>query len=317
MSKRKWILIGVLASVLWAAFAGISYYREMQSRAAGFGQLSYRVCMSEPEAADASVAKGCEERRATEESHWIEMDGGYAKNVVFAALLPIPFIWIGGYTLLMLGRIQLAGFRSVVPWSTMGRVRKALTVGWLGVFAAAVMFAAMSYMTAITELRVPVGLGSPLMVIATGVNHDNLMVTGTWTRHGIDKKSEMGYPLQVSRIICNRPQGICTEAIAEVADATLLAPQLIEHEITSWANGVVTYTDESLCGTETYSINIETKSVSGIGRAAHDDIQFCKAHPPTEREWAYTMETGFDVYWKLRQASRPAALRFLQSLFGN
>jgi hypothetical protein len=150
------------------------------------------------------------------------------------------------------------------------------------------------------------------------------MVEGTWTRHGRDQGSEMGYPLQVSKIICNRGQGICTEAIAEVAEqgkngstSTLLAPQLIEHEITSWANGVITYTDDSLCATEIYSINIETKSVSGIGRAAHDDIQFCKANPPTEREWTYKMERGFDVYWKLRQANRPPFLRVVQSIFGN
>jgi hypothetical protein len=116
------------------------------------------------------------------------------KNVAFMALAPIPFGWLAAYILLMLCRIQVAGFRAVFPWNSLSRTRKLAVYGCGAALAGVCLISTLTILNLYAETRVPVGLGTPVMVNDMG--GETVTAEGTWTRHGNSPGSAMGYPLQ-------------------------------------------------------------------------------------------------------------------------
>ncbi|MET3109475.1 hypothetical protein AAKU58_004332 [Oxalobacteraceae bacterium GrIS 1.18] len=163
--------------------------------------------------------------------------------------------------------------------------------------------------------RMPVALSPFLDVIKTG--NDMVRASGTWTRHGATEGSAMGYPLQTSTIDCYRPENRCVEARASVA-GNVLTSEVVQHEVQSWTDAAIVIKDTELCVEEVYTIDLNTKSVSGAGRRINSDTPYCKLSPASkaEGEWTYRMENGFPVYWDIRRKARPWPLRVIQSLFG-
>jgi hypothetical protein len=319
MKKNNWLILGVALSVLWAVAAGLHQHDADVAAAKTFANFAYKACIGSPENSGPAGARTCDQARQDNLATWMKNSGA---NVAVAALAPIPVGWLAGYILLTLWRIQVIGFRGVFPWSSLTRARKLAVFGCGAAVAAASFMLALTMLNLYADARVPVGLSSSMTVFSVG--DDTVYAQGTWTRHGDSPGSEMGYPLQTSTIICNRPARRCREARATVAEAetdggasTLLSPELFEFEVSSWDNGVITYRDEGLCTSESYTIDTNTESVTGLGRAINEENQWCKSHPATEREWTYRMEDGFKVYWPLRQARRPALLKIIQSFFGN
>ena len=318
MSRKKWIFLGVALSIAWALIAGFRQHNETVANANNFADFAYKVCIASPAKVGAAGIEACKQERAEHLATWMANDD---ENVAFIALAPLPVGWLAGFILIMVWRIQVAGFRAVVRWGSLNRIRKLAVIGCGVAIAAGCFIFALTILNLYAETRTPVGLGSTVMVFESG---DSVNVEGTWTRHGNSPGSEMGYPLQISRIVCTRSQNRCTEAKASVAEAgkngganTLLTPELTDYEVTSWANGIITYGSDDLCASESFSIDTNTKAVSGLGRATHEDEKYCNLHPPTDREWTYRMEDGFKVYWNVRQANRPLALKVVQSFFGD
>jgi hypothetical protein len=151
-------------------------------------------------------------------------------------------------------------------------------------------------------------------VIKTG--DDLVQVRGTWTRHGRSEKSEMGYPLQTSTIECYRTVRRCTEARASVS-GNLLSSELVEYEVQSWTKESIVLRNDGMCFEEIYTIDLNTKVVSGAGRRVNGAEDYCKLSPSDETEWSYRMEKGFPVYWDIKMKARPAMLKIIQSFFGN
>ena len=172
----------------------------------------------------------------------------------------------------------------------------------------------MTVMNLYVDTEVPVALSPFMDVMKTG--DDMVRVKGTWTRQGRTEKSAMGYPSQTSTIDCNRPERRCTEARASVS-GNVLTSELVEYDVRSWTKESIVLKNDGLCAEETYTIDLNTKAVSGAGRRVNSDKDYCKLSPSDETEWSYRMETGFPVYWDMRMKARLAALRILQSFFGN
>jgi hypothetical protein len=66
-----------------------------------------------------------------------------------------------------------------------------------------------------------------------------------------------------------------------------------------------------------YTIDLNTKVVSGAGHKTNQDTPGCKMNPDDRPTWTYQLVKGFDVYWALRSKARPLPVRIIQSLFGN
>ena len=306
-----WQRIGVALSILWAVAAGIHTRNEDVERSENFVKFAYKVCSDGKMVAHDADLSSCEKEKAVNTDTWMKDSD---KNVAFAALAPIPFGWIAGLILVYSWRIQAAGIRSTLNWTQMSRVKRGLAV-LCGVFLfGGLLLAAMTVMNLYVGTEVPVALSPFMDVMKTG--DDMVRVKGTWTRQGRTEKSSMAYPLQTSTIDCYRQEHRCTEARAYVS-GNLLTSDLVEYDIKSWTKESIVLKNDGLCVSETYTIDLNTKAVSGAGHRVNGDTDYCKLSPAEETEWSYRMEKGFPVYWDVRSKARPAALRVIQSFFGH
>lgn len=99
----------------------------------------------------------------------------------------------------------------------------------------------------------------------------------------------------------------------------VLTSEVVEHDVQSWTDQSIVIKDINLCVEEVYTIDRNTKTVSGVGRRINSDTTFCKLSPAAagETEWGYRMENGFPIYWDVRSKARPWPLRVIQSFFGH
>jgi hypothetical protein len=137
-------------------------------------------------------------------------------------------------------------------------------------------------------------------------------------REGATEGSNMGFPLQTSRINCNRERHRCSEARASVSFGNLLVADLVEYEIESWSDTTIVFKDESICGSTVFTIDRKTEAVNGVGHLTNMDTDYCKRFvTTTEKNWTFHLTDGFKVYWEQRQKARPLPLRLFQALFRN
>jgi hypothetical protein len=311
MRLNDWQRLGVVLSVVWVVGAAIHTHNADVERAEDFAKLSYKVCTDARLLAHDSDLSNCIRKRA--ESLQTSMSGSNA-NVAIVALVPIPFGWLAAFILLYAGRAQVVGFRAVVPWRILSLPRKTF-VAFCALTSLAAAFLALAWILNLyTDLQVPVALSPFKGVIRTGENW--VTVEGTWTRSGVAAGSSMGYPLQTSRIECNKEGRRCTEARAYVSE-NLLESDLVEYEVESWTAASIVLTKGDLCTAEVFTIDLNTEAVSGAGHRINKDNEFCKTYASTEERWTYQLSNGFAVYWEQRQKARPLPLRIIQTLFGN
>lgn len=305
--------LGIALSILWAVVAAIHTHRADVDRAEDLSKFAYKVCSdSKMLAKDADLSR-CDKEKADHIATWMKDSN---ENVALAALVPIPIGWLAGFILLYIWRIQVAGFRATVPWFGLSRPKKGFAIFCFVTVAAGLLFASITAMNLYVDTQVPVALSPLLDVIKTG--EDLVHVSGTWTRQGDAKSSAIGEPLQTSTIECNRAENRCTEAKASLA-GNVLTSEVVEHDVQSWTNEAVVLKDTFPCAEEIYTIDLNTKAVSGAGHRINNDTPLCKLSPAAtgEAEWRYRMESGFPVYWEMRRKARPWPLRVIQSLFGN
>ena len=121
-------------------------------------------------------------------------------------------------------------------------------------------------------------------------------------------------PLQTSQINCDRTAGRCREAKASVSvgSVNLLNAELIEYEIASWSPTTVVFKldDPSHCVVETFTIDLLTKSVNGIGRVTKEATYNTKCKYAEEKGWSYHLVNGRELAWEQRKkASRYCGVR--------
>jgi hypothetical protein len=311
MRLTGWQRLGIALSVIWALGAGIRTHNTDVAAADNFDKFAYKVCSDGKLVAHDSDLSSCSQEREENLVTWMKNSNA---NVAIAALAPIPFGWLAGFILLYVGRAQVVGFRAVVPWATLTSPKKVFVVFCVLASFAAALDGLTVVMNLYVDTQVPLGLGVKAMVIRTG---DNLVtVEGTWTRSGPTEGSSMGYPLQTSRIECNKEERRCTEARASVG-GTVLMSDLVEYDVESWTASSIVLRLDAPCATSVFTIDLNTNAVSGAGHATNNDTALCKMYPDKEESWNYQLSDGFKIYWAQRQKSRPLPLRLIQTLFGN
>jgi hypothetical protein len=233
--------------------------------------------------------------------------------------LTIPPLWLFGFILLYFIRAQIAGFRTVVPWSSLTLLKKAVVAGCAFVSFVALTFAAMEVLNLYVDTKVPVALSPFLDVIQA--SDEFVRAKGTWVRTDL-RNDTIADPLQISQIDCQKQDMQCVEANAYVTTGHLLGVDLRTFHVKSWTKNAIVFVGEELCGTTVYTIDLNTKAVSGGGHLTNQDADFCKSGNKLlgitpKDNWTLLLSNGFDVYWGMRMKARPWSLRFIQTLFGN
>jgi hypothetical protein len=299
--------------MLWALGAGIHTRYADVERADNFAKFAYKVCSDSKLLALAydSDLSSCAQEREKNLEIWMKGSGA---NVAIAALAPIPFGWLTAFILLYVGRAQVVGFRAVVRWATLTWPKKAFVVFCALASLAAVLFGLTAILNLYVDAQVPVGLSPFKDMINTEGNR--VIATGTWTRSCSTEGSSVMNPLQASRIECSKEEGRCTEARASLA-GKVLTSELIGYDVESWTAAAIVLRLDDLCATEVFTIDLNTKAVSGAGHLVNKNDAYCKIYGGKEENWTYQLSNGFKVYSEQRQKARPLPLRLIQTLFGN
>lgn len=311
--SRGWIILGIVISIVWAVGAWHNSQQAALKSAQSFGALTYKTCTNDQLLNHDTNLATCAQKRDRSVEKWLK-DGNYTANSLFIAFAPIPFIWLAGVILLYFARAQVVGFREVLPWRNLNIAKRTLVVLCSCFAFAVIAFGVIALLNLYVDAKVPV---SPAAWAAnvTSDSIDIVTVTGTWVRTDLTNDS-IANPIQTSKIECDRLQGKCIESTAYVND-TLLGTDLRTFNIAKWTPDEIIFTDENLCATTIYTIDLHTRVVSGAGHLTNQGTTLCKMNFDGKAHWSLLLSNGFDVYWKLHQQARPWLLRTIQSLFGN
>ena len=312
MRFNRWVGIGFLLSIIWAVGAAVHTHNDDVEHADHFVKLAYQTCATSKNLANDADLSSCEAERKANQITWME---GSNKGAAFVALAPLPFAWLGVFILVYVIRAQIAGFHAVVPWSTLTRSKKWF-VGFCCLSSAlALLLVIVIALNAYVDSKVPVGMASFQDFTKTG---DGLVtVTGTWTRTDLaDTTDTLASPLQTSKIECDKAANRCTEAQASVSGTTLMT-DLVSYDIQSWTPDAIVMVRDEFCATEVFTIDLNTKAVTGAGHTTHETDAFCMSNKSEKNTWSFQLGNGFKTYWELRQRARPMPLRVIYSFFGN
>ena len=316
MRLNKLLLFAIILSVLWAIGMAIHTHNDSMERANGAADFAEGVCKDTQMVQHNTDISSCTLKRQESLALYTEQE---PLNSIMAGIVPLPFLWMAGFVLLYIYRIQRAGYRSVVHWSIYGRGKKSFVV-FTWIFTSIVLlFGLTNYLNLITDKRVPVTVGGGLYIYRDNDNN-YADVEGTWTRSGRDEGSAIAFPLQRSKITCWRQTGHCVESRAYVFN-DLMAVDTDNFDIKSWTQDTLTFVNEQMCASETYTVDFANKSVTGGGHRTNDQRPYCNMNggliKNPEQNWQYQMVDGMKVYWEEHKKARPWLLRFIQACFGN
>ena len=276
MRLKHWVRIGIVLSVVWMVGSAVHTYNGYVERADNFVKLAYEACASSKQIKNDTDLSSCEVERKAHRTTWM---AGSGEGAAFVALAPLPFAWLAVFILVYMIRAQIVGFRAVVPWNTLTRAKRCF-VGFCCLSCALVILTGfVAVLNLYVDTQVPVGMTSFQDLTKTGDGF--VTVTGTWTRTDLTDDS-IADPLQTSKIECDKAANKCTEGLAFVSGTTLMA-DVIDNDIQSWTSDAIVMRRDDLCATEIFTIDLNTKAVTGAGHATHQTDAFC-AMNHTERK---------------------------------
>jgi hypothetical protein len=125
---------------------------------------------------------------------------------------------------------------------------------------------------------------------------------GTWTIEG----DQQAFPLQTTEIDCWQPSRTCTSGTAQVSARDVLTVNIGRLPVIEWTDSHVVFVDESpTCVRYTYTINVATKSVTGVRQPKTVANGAGLGCDELKSELRLTMRSGFDVWYPLDQAALP------------
>ena len=303
--------VALALSVAFALVAGFQSYEAAVASANDFAAFAFKTCARASNAATTGELSTCNRERASNVSTWME---GAFKNAAFAALAPVPLIWIWLYSLVVAARAQLVGWPAVIRWGERSKWQRSFVVVCVLAASATAYFAVLSILNLYADRKAPVAL-SPFFDVAP-VGEDFVSVKGTWTREGRTPGEAMANPLQTSSIECDRESKTCVEARASVSN-TLLVAELERYDIQQWTRDSIVMARELPCAKEVFTIDFNTKAVTGARTYTGSGNAFCDSFPTGEKSWSFRMQSGFPIYWEARSKARPLLLKSMQGLLGN
>jgi len=313
MRLNGWQKVGLVVSIVWLVGAAIHQRNSDISGADSHATFAYKLCIAEQSANRGSDLKDCQLERA--KARTLSMEGSWG-NVAFMALVPIPLAWLAVFILINVGKAQAIGFRAVIPWRSLTRPKRAFVVFCVLGTGLVAYFGLLTLMGMYVETKVPVALDTSKNFSA---NDDWVNASGTWTP--TNGTLAFAAPLQTSTLSCRKAEARCVEAkssvsvMADMGPATL-SSDLNEYPIQSWSATTIVFTDDGLCATNIYTVDLKTETINWVGHTIDGPKGLCWPTASNGNHWSYQLEAGSPTYWKLRDKARPFLMRLMQTAFG-
>ncbi len=312
MKLTHWAWIGLIASVIWAVSAAVYSHKSDVKQASHSADFVYEMCVQGKQVEHQTDVSSC---IADRDKSFRNSMGYSNQTAALIALAPIPFAWLAVVVLVYVARVQITGFRVVLPWQSLPNRKRGFVALCALCFVALTVIGILWVGNLYVDLQVPVAMSTLVEVNTFG---DSVSVSGTWTRTDLDGDT-IANPLQTSKIECSKATNRCTEALASVStsDPHLLTADLTEYDVQSWTPNAIVMSQDGICATELFTIDLNTNVVSGIGHKTNQNNPFCTTNINDKSTWTYQLVKGFDVYWKMRGKARPLPVRLIQTAFGN
>lgn len=312
----KWQIIGLLLTFAWVVGAIYVQFSESISAASNLAKLSYDACISNSDALANSSPEKCTSLQ--QEKYELFMKGAWA-NASIVALLPLPFFWLYGFIALTTARCFKNGSNTVLNLSSFSKPQK-----WFAYFcfvyaALTVLFFILVAMNKHVDSKVPTYLGFDTRIFEYD---DYVSAEGTWVNgNTLEPNATVFSPHQTSKIVCRKNKFTCVESKASIMFASStpsLNAELIEYEIKSWTTNSIVYSEQNLCSETIFTIDLNSKTVSGVEKFANNapNKNFCKPST-TKKNATYKLENGYTVYNNLRKDASPYFLKLIFAFFGN
>lgn len=134
---------------------------------------------------------------------------------------------------------------------------------------------------------------------------DPFVYTDAWERGYVSAEGTFtidndrpAFPIQVTKIRCDRNEKSCTAARAEIAFGHMLHVELSTHEITLWNDTTVHFREDAICVQYIYTIDRANKRVIGT-RTTKPNVTGCEIFE--NKPLTLSLVNGFDVWWRLNQ----------------
>jgi hypothetical protein len=192
----KWQWIALIFSAVWVVVIIYSEHKSATELAESISSIGYRSCIEDQAKAQKLDLALCESEKANEHS---KMMTGQTTNAIVSAFLPLPFLWLYAYLLLIFVRSLKYGYKNVVDTEKLSKPKKAFVYFCYFYIASTIFVILIAFLNYLTDQKVPVSLGYNKSLYQSD---DYVVAKGTWTsKSGILGESNMIFPMQTSEII--------------------------------------------------------------------------------------------------------------------
>ncbi len=179
----------------------------------------------------------------------------------------------------------------------------------LGTFAVALF--AIAVLISLSELyvrvRVPV-VPTDYQVSVDSWDKGYVSLKGSWVK----ADGTALIPLRVSNITCNAAEKKCAEARASISEADQLSVEQESYDISRWDERFLVYSGAAQCVEAIYTVNRDTRQVSGSIQPRKGQETRCQAG---SNEVRLKLASGADVYRQAQKEIRPATLNVIGLIF--
>jgi hypothetical protein len=176
------------------------------------------------------------------------------------------------------------------------RVLKA--VGWSVLFVVVGLAGTLAILAGATFListQNPVSLSSGVLVYTDAWDRGYVYASGTWTM----ENSRQAFPIQTSKIRCNREEKSCTNAQAEIAFGKMLHLETYNYDITKWDNTTILFRTATDCVEYVYTVDRSNKRLVGTRTKKATFGTDCTLIE--DKPLRLALVDGYDVWNKLSQ----------------
>ena len=149
--------------------------------------------------------------------------------------------------------------------------------------------------TFLVGTQTPVSLPSGVFVYTDAWDRGYVYASGTWTM----ENSRQAFPIQTSKIRCNREEKSCTNAQAEISFGKMLHLETYNYDVIKWDGTTIIFRTATDCVEYIYTVDRANKRLFGTRTKKPNTGTDCTMIE--DKPLRLTLVDGFDVWKNINQ----------------